>query len=97
MGSDPEKLFPFSMMQEHLKRYGKFGIIMAKLILPMITRDGACLDLDTISDGLTDDGLDFDEDAFFTETSISRLKERFNEVLVDIGPLGLHMIHQNSS
>ena len=37
LGSDPEKLFPRSVFDEHLLRYGKFGLAMAIMVLPIFT------------------------------------------------------------
>lgn len=36
LGGDTQTQFPFSDFLKHLKRYGKFGIIMASSIVPMM-------------------------------------------------------------
>lgn len=49
LGSDPEKLFPFDALQDQLRRFGKFGLVMATLMVPIITLEGEkCPDLDEI-------------------------------------------------
>ncbi|XP_058443605.1 uncharacterized protein LOC131425603 [Malaya genurostris] len=37
LGSDPERLFPREALDQQLKQFGRFGLLMAVLILPMIT------------------------------------------------------------
>ena len=37
MGSNPVKLFPREIFDEHLKRFGKFGLAMAIMVLPFFT------------------------------------------------------------
>lgn len=37
MGSDPTKVYPRSIFDEHLKKFGNFGLTMAMMILPIIT------------------------------------------------------------
>lgn len=39
MGSDPEKLFPYSALEEQLQKFGKFGLFNATFILPVITKE----------------------------------------------------------
>ncbi|CAH1717920.1 unnamed protein product [Chironomus riparius] len=39
LGSDPEKLFPRHAFDDHLKKFGKFGLIMGVLVLPVFTSD----------------------------------------------------------
>lgn len=41
MGSDPKKLFPFSVLKEQLKTFGKFAIIMAAFDVPILCTDPA--------------------------------------------------------
>lgn len=37
LGSDPVKLFPYEMMLEHLHKFGKFGLILATLLVRLFT------------------------------------------------------------
>jgi len=37
LGSDPEKLFSFNDLLEELKRYGRFGLVLAPVLLQIIT------------------------------------------------------------
>jgi len=37
LGSNPSELYPREVFEDHLKRFGKFGLYMAIMILPIIT------------------------------------------------------------
>lgn len=37
MGSDPKKVYPREIFEEHLKKFGNFGLNMSMMILPMVT------------------------------------------------------------
>lgn len=39
LGSNPEKLFPYSALEEQLRKFGKFGLFNATFILPVITKE----------------------------------------------------------
>lgn len=39
LGSDPEKLFPFEALQQQMRTFGKFGVSVGALMLPMLTSD----------------------------------------------------------
>lgn len=36
LGSDPERLFPYSALQGQLQKFGKYGLANASLVLPII-------------------------------------------------------------
>lgn len=51
MGSDPEKVFPRSAFDEHLMRFGKFGLAMAVMVLPIFTTNADDLpDMDEMAE-----------------------------------------------
>lgn len=37
LGSDPDQLFPFELMQEHFHKFARYGLLMSTTLLPMIT------------------------------------------------------------
>lgn len=39
VGSDPMKLYPIDDYHRHLKKFGKYGLLMAPILLPVITAD----------------------------------------------------------
>ncbi|CAO1379873.1 unnamed protein product [Diamesa tonsa] len=51
LGSDPEKVFPRSAFDEHLMRFGKFGLAMAVMVLPIFTSNADDLpDMDEMAE-----------------------------------------------
>lgn len=88
LGSDPEVLFPYKTMLEHFRKFGKYGLIMATVVLPMITQDkGTKVDLDCISDDIKN-GSEFDSSAFMTDSSTQRFNKRMRDVVIDMNRLG---------
>jgi Ecdysteroid kinase-like family len=41
LGSDPDKVFPREVLEAHIKRFAKFGMLMAILLLPLFTAQSA--------------------------------------------------------
>lgn len=84
MGSDPEKLFPFTLMQEHLHKLGKFGLISAAVILPLLVIEkGNGLNLDGIADNA--DNIEIcGADTQIFDALISNSKNKFNKRLRDV-------------
>lgn len=39
LGSDPDKAFPFAVLEEHLKKYSAYGLYMAVLLLFIMTSE----------------------------------------------------------
>lgn len=84
MGSDPEQLFPIDMMHDHFWKYGKFGLILATMLLPMMTADsGTAVDMDALCEKIND-GEHVDGSVFVSEKSQSRLATRLRGVIVDM-------------
>lgn len=86
MGSDPEQIFSFEMMQDHFQKYAKYGIILAFLVLPVLTSDP---DTEVNLDELADNIANGNE----TYTSLSgRYSEMFDkrmrDVVIDSARLG---------
>lgn len=55
LGGDTEKQFPFSALQQQLKQFGSFGIIMAAMIIPISTTKNEELpDFDAVAENMTD-------------------------------------------
>lgn len=67
-------------MLEHFRKFGKFGLILSTVVLPMITSDSGCgLDLDGMKD---DEGTDSND--FISEKSRMKLNERLRDVISDM-------------
>lgn len=82
-------------MLEHLQKFGKFGLIMATALLPMLTSNGQGLNLDEMSDefnvykdGTTEMPEVEDMPTFITEDSQERFNERMRGVAIDMVRLG---------
>lgn len=59
LGSDPEQLFPRKALNDQLHRYGRFGLLMSVMLLPIITTKSEDVpDLEGIADKL-ENGIDF--------------------------------------
>lgn len=39
LGSDPYKLYPFKVFQMQLQQFGKFGLLNASIVLPILTKE----------------------------------------------------------
>lgn len=81
-GSDPEELFTFNDMQEQFKRFGKYGLMCAPMLLQVIVpdpKDIAQLDsyADNVEEGSTQDFVTFDE-----KTEVA-YKARLSDVIND--------------
>ncbi|KAG5677969.1 hypothetical protein PVAND_007681 [Polypedilum vanderplanki] len=51
LNSDPEKLFPRSIFEHHLKKFGKFGLVMAIILVPMFTSSAEDIpEMDDVAD-----------------------------------------------
>lgn len=83
MGSDPDKLFPYEMMQEHLSKLAKYGIITAHMTQEL--RSGE--NVDSPADDTTS-GKDSYSSSHSFSRSYEQLKKRIRDVVVDMERLG---------
>lgn len=84
LGSDPSKLFPYDVMLEHLHQFGKFGLIMATLLLPIITsEEGTAPDLDQLANSLSEK-RDTGVNLFGTNNSKDEFNKRMRDVVIDM-------------
>ncbi|XP_031627330.1 uncharacterized protein LOC116343427 [Contarinia nasturtii] len=90
LGSDPEKLFPFPLMQEHFRKCGKYGLIMAAVLLPMITMEsGNGIDLDEAANSMAEKhDTDAFDDYFISVNSRNKFNKRMRDVVADMIRLG---------
>lgn len=87
MGSDPEKLFPRSALDEHLIKFGKFGFIMAMLLMPIVLSQAEDVpDLDELSQQM--ESRSEVKGHFSSEDTVNRFNSRMREVIVDMVKLG---------
>lgn len=84
MGSDPEQLFPYKLMLEHFHKYGKLGLVLASVMLPIITKDGGLeVNLDSLAEDVNS-GKELDPSIFMTDASTKRFNERLRDVIIDM-------------
>lgn len=79
MGSDPYKVFPFKAFQLQLQKFGKFGLLNASFVLPIVTRE---VDFNTDSETTEDN-----KNQKPTQMSDS-FKKRFRDIVSDSYRLG---------
>jgi hypothetical protein len=74
LGSDPDKLFPFSVLEEHWRKYSRWGMIMSFSILRMkLTHKEDIIDL---ADGISEEELTsaFSKTKFYEEDYNKRVR-----------------------
>ncbi|CAH1718396.1 unnamed protein product [Chironomus riparius] len=55
LGSDPAIVFPRDIFESHLKKFGKFGLAMAIILVPMVTSDADdAPEIDDVADAFKD-------------------------------------------
>lgn len=80
MGSDPLKLFPYDVMLEHFQKFGKFGLVMATMLLPRLTcEERSSPDLDEIFEKGEMNGS-----IFITNDSTDTFNKQFRDLIVDM-------------
>lgn len=86
LGSDPAKLFPFDALQDQLRRYGKFALVMSTLLLPIVTSAAdKCPDLDELA-ATFDNGEKNETSPFKPDTAV--FNQRMRDVIIDLDRLG---------
>lgn len=79
LGSNPDELFPYGALKAQLKRFGKFGLLYAMMLLNVTTASIETIDVNAnVNDQL--------KHLFATPTEI--YKERMRDVAIDIDRLG---------
>ncbi|XP_055615685.1 uncharacterized protein LOC129761880 isoform X2 [Toxorhynchites rutilus septentrionalis] len=90
LGSDPEKLFPRKALDEQLQRFGRFGLMMAVMLLPVInTKSEDVPDLEEMSEKL-ESGADVTENInnFRSEETEGIYREKMSGCCRDMVRLG---------
>lgn len=84
MGSDPEKLFPFEALQQQLRTFGKFGISVAGLMLPMLTSDqNDCAKIEEMAEQMASG-----ESTDVFENTSKSTQQRLRDFVVDLDQFG---------
>lgn len=86
LGGDTMTQFPFTALLRQLKKFGKFGIIMAAIIIPLITKPNEEIpDMDFMADNMNTDNEEMKEAMMksFLSNDESRFTGRMKGVLHD--------------
>lgn len=86
LGSDPQKLFPYEALLDQFHKFGRFGLIMASLLLPMITSDeDATPNLDELAENMKKNVVINDNgNLFSTDKNEDAFNERLRDIIVDM-------------
>lgn len=88
LGSDPEKLFPYTLMLEHLRQCAKYGFILSTVILPVITTETEyTLDLDELGE-CAENGTLESGNMLISERSLKTMHKRLRDIVADMVRLG---------
>lgn len=88
LGSNPDKIFTLNNLLGQLKKFGKFGICMTAMVIPMISAEGKDIpDLDKTAESLQD-GKGFE--GFDQNDNNLIYKSRMSAVIRDIIRLGYY-------
>lgn len=90
LGGDTMTQFPFTALLRHLKRYGKFGVVMACFILPMLqTKSDELMDMDFMAEKMNEQDpavmeelmKQFMENSSGYQTSVKRMREVLEDAM----------------
>lgn len=84
LGSDPDKIFPYSKMLDHFRKFARYALIMATQLVPLITREaGNKVDLDKAANNM--DKLDnVDIYGSVSENSLKKYHKHLRDVIIDM-------------
>lgn len=94
MGSEPSEVFPREAFDDHLKRFGKFGLAMAIMVLPIFTSQADDIpDMDEMAEKMQDSieqgtEVSIETLQFSSEKTIGAYNERMSGVFQDMYDLG---------
>uniref|UniRef100_A0A904A421 CHK kinase-like domain-containing protein n=1 Tax=Anopheles quadriannulatus TaxID=34691 RepID=A0A904A421_ANOQN len=93
LGGDVERQFPRSAFREQLKKFGRYGLLIAMLIMPMIcTPNDELPDTNKAMEGLVKENPDGDDEVNFeygtTEKAAIRYQKRMSGCIRDMIRLG---------
>lgn len=75
------------MMLEHLRKFGKFGLLIASTVLPAMIHDSDVgVNLDEVAEDIAN-GQEMDADALMTEATKVRFYRRMRDVIIDMARL----------
>ncbi|XP_055845868.1 uncharacterized protein LOC129911893 [Episyrphus balteatus] len=83
LGSDPSVLFPRSIFEDQLKKFGSFGMVMGLMLIPTLTTKPENVpDLDDLSAKMEAGDLESTKEAF--ENKVPETLSRIRDVVIDM-------------
>lgn len=87
-GSDAEKLFPYATFAEQLKQFGRFGLVMATMVVPLFTSVQEDLpDLDVVCEQIERD-RGMGNKMFKFEKTQDMFAVKMRDIIIDMDRLG---------
>lgn len=83
LGSDPEKLFPYSLFQQYLRKYAGFNLIVATLLISKTFADSS-KDWNELSENFQKDRKVPIHLYNHSDTSIEKMNKRLRDIVIDM-------------
>lgn len=91
LGSDASKLFSYEDLQDQLKKFGCYALIIAPMLLNIITaKPDDIPDLDALAEEFKDKSIEDGMKAFMNDASVDKFNARVRDVVQDILRLGYY-------
>lgn len=91
LGSDANKLFSYDDLQDQLKKFGSYALIIAPMLLNIITaKPDDIPDLDALAEEFKDKTPEEGIKAFMNDASVDKFHARIRDVVEDILRLGYY-------
>lgn len=85
---DPDKLFPYDALLDQLRKFGKFGLVMSSIFLPLMCgEEGGNPDMNELAESMQD-GKVLEADVFVAEDAKAKLNRRLRDVVADMVNFG---------
>lgn len=89
---DDRPLLTFAQLEQQLREFGKYGVLMAPLLLQVMVSEGSqIVDMDAAALEMSQPDHDADKEmdlAVFDERSLAKYRERLGDVIDDAQRLG---------
>ncbi|XP_026462578.1 uncharacterized protein LOC113364305 [Ctenocephalides felis] len=91
LGTDPDRVFPFSALEAQKKRGGMYGVVFASILLKVILGEGAeVYDSEKIAESIKNNDFSSAEDKLIVDENVYKLyKKRMSDVIRHADKLGI--------
>lgn len=87
LGSDPDELFPYTMMLEHLHKFGRLGLSLASITVPILISDAdhmSNLNWDELSDDFMRNQKLSTNMFIHSDALIEKYNKRMRDIVIDM-------------